>query len=200
MAWVKLSDTAAEDPRLEDAGPQAFVLHIAGLCYCNRNLTDGRIGARTALRLWSVDDPQGALDALVRVGVWALVDGEYEIVDYLRDQPSRAHVEAVRAARAKSGARGGVKSGESRRTKTQASAKQVAEQDASRPLEPRPVPLKTGRARVPGQSWPGQGQNDDDDLASARPECEHGQPGGRDLLPNGTHECPKCRRGIVVSA
>ena len=92
MTWVRLSDTFADDPRLEEAGPEAFVVHVAGLCYCARQLTDGRIPARAAHRLWSVRDIGSAIEALVKVGVWTATDGGYAIAGYLDEQPDTATV------------------------------------------------------------------------------------------------------------
>lgn len=98
MPWVKLSDTFAEDPRLERAGTEAFVLHVAALCYCNRNQTDGRLSAATARRLWALDDTEAVVEALVREEVWARVStGELVILNYLDDQPSAAKVREDRA-------------------------------------------------------------------------------------------------------
>lgn len=143
MTWVKLSDTFAEDPRLDQAGPLALALHVAALCYCNRQLTDGLIPRATVRRLLDLDDPEDVADRLVSARVWARTDDGFELLDYLRDQPSRAKVEATRAKRAESGRKGGQRSGETRRSNSQATPKQVA----SRGLEPRPVP-KTGRQGV----------------------------------------------------
>lgn len=111
MTWVKISDTFAEDPRLESAGPEALVLHVAGLCYCARQLTDGRVPARAARRLWSLDDVDAALEALVREGMWErLEDGSYRIVEYLSDQPSAEDVLEQRPRRRR-GRRPGERSG-----------------------------------------------------------------------------------------
>lgn len=138
MTWVKLSDTFAEDPRLEDAGADALALHVAALCYCARQLTDGRVPTKAARRLWSVDDPAATIARLVDVGLWRELDDGYELVDYLVDQRSREHVEEVRAKRAAAGARGGTRSGEVRRAQSEATTKQVA----SPADEPRPGPSR----------------------------------------------------------
>lgn len=179
MPWVKLSDTFADDPRLEEAGAQALALHVAALCYCNRQLTDGKIPERTALRLWSVDNPQAAIDALVAVGLWKVRKDGFEIVGYLENQPSRAHVWATRKARAAAGAAGGRKSGESRRTKGQANGKQVA----SPLVEPRPVVLSDDDGTGPALTLVSDGQ-----------PCNHGMNGGLDVLGTGKPRCPLCRR------
>lgn len=43
MTWVKTDDGAPEHMKLRGAGTAAFALWNAGLAFCNRNLTDGRI-------------------------------------------------------------------------------------------------------------------------------------------------------------
>lgn len=141
MSWVKLSDTFAEDPRLEQAGPLALALHVAALCYCARQLTDGHLTRGTARRLLDLDDrddPHDVAGRLVGAGMWAITDDGYRILEYLEDQPSRESVEALRAARATAGRAGGQRSGEARRSNSEAKSKQVA----SRVLEPRPVPSR----------------------------------------------------------
>lgn len=92
MTWVKLTDTFADDPRLEEAGADAAIVHVAGLCWCSRQLTDGTIPAKSARRLWSVNDIDQAIAALVTAGLWTEVDGGYAIVNYLEDQPSAEEV------------------------------------------------------------------------------------------------------------
>jgi hypothetical protein len=41
--WVRLDDSIANHPKFVRAGPEAFGLFVAGLCYCNRYETDGLI-------------------------------------------------------------------------------------------------------------------------------------------------------------
>jgi hypothetical protein len=53
MAWVKVDDHIDEHPKIQRAGPLGLALYVAGLCYCNRNLTDGFIPRAKALSLLS---------------------------------------------------------------------------------------------------------------------------------------------------
>lgn len=101
MPWVKIGDTFAEDPRLDQAGPLALALHVAALCWCSRNLTDGVIGKRTARRLLDLEDPSTVAAALVDAGVWADEGDAFRLVDYLTDQPSAEQVRTDREARTK---------------------------------------------------------------------------------------------------
>jgi hypothetical protein len=41
--WVRLDDSIANHPKFVRAGPEAFGLFVAGLCYCNRYVTAGVI-------------------------------------------------------------------------------------------------------------------------------------------------------------
>ena len=70
------------------AGPDAFVIHVAAMCYCMRQLTDGIIVARAARILWPVDDVDAAITALVDNGLWKPTETGYEIVDFLKTQRS----------------------------------------------------------------------------------------------------------------
>lgn len=92
MTWVKLDDSFIDHPKVIEAGPLAGWLFIASLCYSNRLLTDGFIPQRQIYRLIDVDDPQESADRLVEVGLWDVVDGGYQVHDYLEYQPSKKKI------------------------------------------------------------------------------------------------------------
>jgi len=94
--WVKLSDTFAEDPRFEQTGPLAMALHVAALCYCSRQMTDGLVPQAVARRLLELADADQVVASLVTVGRWEATDDGYLIVDYLDDQFSREQIEGRR--------------------------------------------------------------------------------------------------------
>lgn len=120
MAWVKIDDQFPEHPKVAQAGPLAMAMQVAGLCYCNRKLTDGFIPRSIARRLldWQIDGPDGkvytvsvtsgmtgddvtsewVIGLLVDAGIWHEVDGGYQIHDYHDYQPSKSDVEADREA------------------------------------------------------------------------------------------------------
>lgn len=100
MAWVKLTDNFPDDPRLEAAGPEAFVIHVAAMCYCMRLLTDGFVPARVARRLWSVEDIDAAIAALVDNGLWKPAEAGYELVGFLDDQRDSETIRREREAAA----------------------------------------------------------------------------------------------------
>lgn len=96
MPWVKIDDGFAEHPKVEEVGPMAGFLHVAALCYCNRNLTDGFVPSARVPKLADIPSVQKHVKALVRVGMWLEEDGGYRLHDYLEYQPSKAKVEAER--------------------------------------------------------------------------------------------------------
>lgn len=99
MAWVRIDDGMTEHPKLVEAGPLALALHVAGLCYCNRQLTDGLIPRKVARRLMDFedyDDVDSVIERLVAAEIWHLEGSDYRIHDYLEYQPSRADVEHKR--------------------------------------------------------------------------------------------------------
>ena len=126
MAWVKIDDHFDEHPKIAQAGPLAVAVWLAGLAYCNRNLTDGFIPWSKAQGLvsWQFlgaesDDPRGrkrytvaltcghvgedvetpfVVDCLLDAGLWEEVDGGYLVHDYLDYQPSKEQVLAERHA------------------------------------------------------------------------------------------------------
>ena len=126
MVWAKLDDEILDNPKIVNAGVFGFALHIAGIAWCARNLTDGKIPAAkvrallmldrvnidTANPLALIDGPRSmsgdeGLDALlvadhlVACGLWRTIAGGYEINDYLDYNPSREKVLAERARGAK---------------------------------------------------------------------------------------------------
>lgn len=106
MAWVSLDDGMPDHPKNASLSDAAFRLHIAGICYCNRQLTDGLIEASEIPRLVRKFRRAG-LDELVTKGLWSAVTVAgvvtlYELHDYLDWNPSR---EKVLARRAKAKAR-----------------------------------------------------------------------------------------------
>ena len=120
MAWVKIDDQFTDHPKAADAGPLGIAMQVAGLCYANRHLTDGFISHKVAARLLdftgiAVELPSRAdpddnhvsamrvlwlnvCDSLVSAGLWEVVDGGWQIHDFLEYNPSRADTLTKRAA------------------------------------------------------------------------------------------------------
>lgn len=99
MTWVKLDDKMADHPKIVGLSDRAFRAHISALCYANRHLTDGVIPS-TFLRVRVAEE-------LVTAGVWARFGDAYRIHDFLDYQPSKAHIDEVKAKRIEAGRAGG---------------------------------------------------------------------------------------------
>src|SRR3990167_2964612 len=56
MAWVRLDEEFPDHPKIVSAGPLAAWLYVAGLCYCNRLLTNGFIPEDQISRLIAVPE------------------------------------------------------------------------------------------------------------------------------------------------
>lgn len=163
MAWVRLDDAFASDPKVLEAGPLGIALQVAALCYCNRHLTDGKLPRPAAaallsfeglgMRMWSGDHFGGGEDAewvmvaedLVNAGMWhepghdcpecPPIRSGFYIHDYLKYQPSRDEVEAMREKKSEAGRKGGQASAQAR-----ASADGQARAQAKSKPDPVPVP------------------------------------------------------------
>jgi hypothetical protein len=92
MTWVQIDDGMADHPKIMSLSHGAFRLQIEGLCFANRNLTDGHVPRLAAHR-----HGKRYAAELVAAGVWDAVDGGYMIHDYAEYQPSKAEVLERRA-------------------------------------------------------------------------------------------------------
>lgn len=119
MPWIRVDDHFDEHPKLARVGPLGWAVWLAGLAYCNRNLTDGFIPYTTANRLvsweflmprdgsdsesiWTVGMNTGmhgedvtcarVIDMLVGAGLWEVVTGGFRVHDFGDYQPSKAEV------------------------------------------------------------------------------------------------------------
>lgn len=91
--WVRLDDSFPEHPKIAELSLRAFRAHVEGLCYANRNLTDGVLPSRVALA-WG----KSAAQELARAGVWEKTDAGYSIHDYHEYQPTKAEIQEKRDA------------------------------------------------------------------------------------------------------
>ena len=113
MTWVRLDDLFPEHPKVQGAGQAAAWLHVAGICYSSRHLTDGMIpdAALAGLGQYGKGRARRLADALVQTGLWEQVNGGYRVHDYLDFQPSREKVEGQREAKRRAGQAGGLAKG-----------------------------------------------------------------------------------------
>lgn len=123
MTWVRIDDDVVDNLKtlqMWAQDPAAFALDVRGIAYCAKHLTDGFLPDEI-LALWFGGEPEKGhrlTEILVAVGRWDRAEGGFDIHDFLDYNKSREEVELERAKRAKSGKKGGTKSGESRRRKT----------------------------------------------------------------------------------
>ncbi len=156
VPWVRLDDSFPDHPKIAAAGPFGGWLHVCGLCYCNRHLTDGFIPASVAHRLMDADtagltECSAVAEDLCERGLWHKVEGGYEIHDYLDYQPSRADVEQLRAKKKAAGQAGGQASAQAR---AQAKSNPKPKPN-TKPLSTKPKPLSVERPeeRVVYDHW-----------------------------------------------
>lgn len=123
MVWARIDDAILDNPKIGRAGVLGFALHVAGITWACRNLSDGFIPdhrLRCLLDMSGVNidmanpaavpcgatsmagnegcDPFLVADHLVGVGLWDRVEGGYQVHDFLEYNPSKADVEAQRGA------------------------------------------------------------------------------------------------------
>ncbi len=99
MSWVRIDDGFADHPKIVKLNHLEFRLHIWGLCYCARHLTDGflaNVVPRGAHFVPRSDRRQRVINGLLEAGLWEQVDGGYIIRDYLDYNPDAASVKEKR--------------------------------------------------------------------------------------------------------
>lgn len=107
MPWANVDENFPEHPKVDGLSDLAFRLHVSGICYCARHLTDGLIPADKVPRLVP-RFRKAALQELVDKGIWYWHESieTYEVHDYLDWNRSRAQVEAERERKSKAGKKG----------------------------------------------------------------------------------------------
>lgn len=97
MVWWKASDDLADRPAVLGLSDSAFRLYVEGSLRCSRFLSDGRLDGfwvrQQIAGRWHGQEPDAEL---VAAGLWERTEGGYFVVDFLKDQPSKAAVEARR--------------------------------------------------------------------------------------------------------
>ncbi len=163
--WVAISIDYWRNPKVTSAGFLASTMNLAAIAYCAEQLTDGFVPygivrvLAAPMQDYAYDPPmpQGALcgpgpvhespedlaDRLVLANLWEEVEGGWQIVNYLKHQPSRAEVEARKQQAREAGRKGGL-------ARAQASAQVSAKRPAKRSLEAPPKQNASGsQAPVP---------------------------------------------------
>lgn len=83
MPYLNLDDNFADHPKVDGLSDAAFRLHVAGMCYAAKHLTDGRLDRERPTRLVPKFRPS-ALAELVEKGVWKETAKGYQIHDFLQ--------------------------------------------------------------------------------------------------------------------
>lgn len=101
--FLKLHHGFLEHEKHADLSREALLLHISGLMYASRELTDGRLSkGRVPRAVWSAWVSDLDVDALatelIDAGVWENWPGHFQIVNYVEHNNTRQQVEEARAA------------------------------------------------------------------------------------------------------
>lgn len=109
MPYLNLDDNFADHPKVDALSDGAFRLHVAGLLYASKHLTDGYIPADRITRLVPHHKRLNLVE-LMEVGLWLPAAVGYTIHDYLDWNRSRAQIETdrerIRKARSAAGKKG----------------------------------------------------------------------------------------------
>jgi hypothetical protein len=92
---IEFDNHAPENPKLVRISDRAFRLWFHACCYCNRNLTDGRVPAALIAGL-SHTANRRTPEELVQAGLLKRDGDDYLVHDYLGHNPSRAEVDRER--------------------------------------------------------------------------------------------------------
>jgi hypothetical protein len=99
VTWVRLDDNFPDHPKVDGLSDPAFRLYVTALCHAGRLLTDGFVGSSRVSRLLP-RFKRSYVDELVEAGLWDVVEGGWQIHDFLDRNPSAAKVKAEREAAA----------------------------------------------------------------------------------------------------
>lgn len=94
MTWANVDDLFPEHPKVLAAGGDAAWLYICGLCFTNRNLTEGRIPKAVVPRISDRKGPMRLAKVLVDVGLWHDHGDHFAIHDWQKYNESAEEVKA----------------------------------------------------------------------------------------------------------
>ena len=90
VSWVKLDDGFFGNPKTGPLSKGAKLLYLAGLTYCAKRLTDGKIDARGVKVVRALAEAGAkAVAELEKTGRWEKNGSGYIVHDYLDYNPSR---------------------------------------------------------------------------------------------------------------
>ena len=113
MPFLNLDDNFADHPKIDGLSDGAFRLHVAGMCFAAKHLTDGHIPVARVDRLMRRYKRQ-YLAELLEAGIWRPADAGYSIHDYLDWNRSKEQIESDRARIKKARSEAGKKGAQAR--------------------------------------------------------------------------------------
>ena len=90
MSWIKIDDNFADHPKFVALSNDAVATWARALGYCNRHMTDGKIGLAAARLCTRLPRPDKAIAELVKVGLWEQTEDGFQFHDYHQWNESRA--------------------------------------------------------------------------------------------------------------
>lgn len=143
MVWFKVDDRLPLNRKMAGVSLAAVGLWVEGGSWASGAQTGGTI-PKQLLRLLHVESSEKLADELVAAGLWEDEGNQWRIHDFFDYNPTAKEVEDLKASRSKAGRSGGLKSGESRRSKREANREAKTKQNRSKPRsknEAVPVPV-----------------------------------------------------------
>src|SRR5215217_2603099 len=119
MPWLKIDDNFCDHDKIEPLSDGAFRLHVCGMNFCARLLTEGFLKVAQVQRL-PCNVTEERIQELVEAGLWHPAPGGYQIHDFLDYNPTKEEAISKHEKRAEAGRKGGKASGSSRRASAEA--------------------------------------------------------------------------------
>jgi hypothetical protein len=143
--WAKFDDQFYLNPKNASMDRDEQDIYMAGIVYCNGQLTDGFIPTSTVKMLcaWAKlpdkANAQAIAQRLVEHNYWEVVDGGFMVHDFLDWNISKAEAMALKEAKSEAGRRGGQANVAKRQASAQASAQANPKQNST----PYPFPYQS---------------------------------------------------------
>lgn len=113
MPFLNMDDNFADHPKIDGLSDGAFRLHVSGMLYAAKHMTDGKVPVERVERLMR-RYKRTYLAELLESGVWRPADAGYTIHDFLDWNRSKAQIEADRARIKKARSAAGKKGAQAR--------------------------------------------------------------------------------------
>ena len=91
--WVRLDVDYFRNPKMQTVGLRGRALHLAGVCYCAAQLTDGHIPSTAVAGLLAdAAVPRSTVEQLVAANLWIQVGDGYLVHDFVAMNGTKADV------------------------------------------------------------------------------------------------------------